>query len=39
MCENYYLNVLQENNYFKLIRQLSNDEKETFLKLEHSCIN
>lgn len=32
MCENYYLNVLQENNYFKLIKQLSNDEKETFFK-------
>lgn len=32
MCENYYLNVLQENNNFKLIRKLENDEKETFFK-------
>lgn len=32
MCEEYYLNVLQENNYFKLIRKLTSDETETFFK-------
>lgn len=34
MCESYYLNVLHENNNFKLIRELTNDEKETFFKAQ-----
>ncbi|MBE6487083.1 MAG: hypothetical protein E7Z85_09615 [Methanosphaera stadtmanae] len=32
MCEDYYLNVLQENNTFKFIRKLTTDEKERFFK-------
>ena len=32
MCEDHYLNVLQENNTFKLIRKLTTDEKEMFFK-------
>lgn len=32
MSENYYLNVLQENNHFELIRKLTDDEKEAFFK-------
>jgi len=32
MCENYYLQVLHENNHLKFIRELTNDEKKTFFK-------
>jgi hypothetical protein len=32
MSNSYYLNVLQENNHFELVRELSDDEKETFFK-------
>ena len=34
MCKEYYLNVLQENNIFKLIRKLTPNEKETFFKAQ-----
>ena len=34
MCENHYLNVLEENNSFKLIRELTDDETETFFKAQ-----
>lgn len=32
MNEDYYLNVIQDNNHFVLIRELTDDETETFFK-------
>ena len=32
MCDDYYLNVLQDKNNFKLIRKLTDEEYERFNK-------
>ena len=34
MCENFYLNVVEKNNYFRFIRELSDEETKTFFKAQ-----